>query len=185
MSFIALVILSPVLLVTAFFISIESKGPVLFKQRRIGINNTEFIIYKFRSMRISTPEVATDKLADSQSYITRVGFYIRKYSIDELPQLINIFLGDMSIVGPRPALYNQYDLRELRNQLGISKIKPGLTGWAQINGRNEIPLQQKIELDLYYLKNQSFWLDLYIIYRTVFSIYAGDGVTKKSKQHAG
>lgn len=172
----AILVLSPLLLVISILIKLDSFGPVLFVQRRVGINDKEFLMYKFRTMVIGTPNVATDKLTDSQSYVTKVGYYLRKYSIDELPQLFNIFLGHMSVVGPRPALYNQHDLRKMRNELGISKIKPGLTGWAQVNGRDEVSLAEKVSMDLFYLKHSSFLLDLKIIYMTVFSVSAGNGI---------
>jgi O-antigen biosynthesis protein WbqP len=175
-SLLALLVMSPILLITALFILVDSRGPILFAQRRIGIHDKEFLMYKFRTMVVGTPEVATDKLTNSKSYITKIGYYLRKYSIDELPQLINILLGDMSIVGPRPALYNQYDLRKMRNKIDISSIRPGLTGWAQINGRDEISLEDKVKFDFYYLQNRSFLLDIKIIYRTVFSVSAGNGV---------
>lgn len=170
--------LFPVLILLGLLVKVDSKGPALFRQRRIGQNDQEFYMYKFRSMAVGTPEVATDKLGDSANYVTKVGYYLRKYSLDELPQLLNIVKGDMSFVGPRPALYNQYDLREMRNTLGISNIKPGLTGWAQINGRDEVSLEEKVELDLYYFKHNSFLLDLVIIYRTVFSVFLGNGVSE-------
>lgn len=185
MSGAALFFLGPILLTTALIIKVNSAGPIIFVQRRVGRFDKEFVMYKFRTMHVGTPEVATDKLKDSKSYITSVGYYLRKYSIDELPQLINILLGDMSIVGPRPALYNQYDLRAMRNEAGVSAIRPGLTGWAQVNGRDEIPLEQKVELDAYYLKQRSFFFDLQIIYRTIFSVYSGDGIklgASKKKQ---
>lgn len=130
-------------------------------------------------MVVGTPEVATDKLVNGQQYITRIGYNLRKYSLDELPQLLNILLGDMSIVGPRPALFNQHELRKMRNDLGISQINPGLTGWAQVNGRDEISLDKKVALDHYYYMNQSFWLDLKIIYRTFFNVWSGDGENVK------
>lgn len=172
-----LIILAPVLIMIAICIKLEGLGPIIFAQRRAGMKDVEFKMYKFRTMIVGTPEIATDKLRDSTSYVTKVGYYLRKYSLDELPQLFNIFRGDMSFVGPRPALYNQYDLREKRNKLGISTIKPGLTGWAQINGRDDIMLDEKVNLDLYYLQKRSFLFDLKIIYRTAFSVSAGNGVT--------
>lgn len=177
----AIFLLIPILLVVVFFIKFDSKGPVLFVQRRVGINDKEFLMYKFRTMVVGTPNVATDKLTDSQNYVTKVGYYLRKYSIDELPQLFNILLGHMSVVGPRPALYNQYDLRKMRNELGISEIKPGLTGWAQVNGRDEVSLADKVNMDLYYLNNGSFFFDMKIIYMTVFSVSAGNGVAVDKK----
>lgn len=176
---ISLMLLSPVFVLIWAIIKVDSKGSALFCQRRVGVGDKEFSMYKFRTMVIGTPEVATDKLNDSQHYITKVGYYLRKYSLDELPQLVNILRGDMSIVGPRPALYNQYDLRRARNELRVSNIKPGLTGWAQVNGRDEISLEEKVRLDLYYLENRSFLLDIQIIYHTVFSVCAGNGVKVK------
>lgn len=172
----AILVLSPILLIVSILIKMDSAGPVLFAQRRVGTNDEEFLMYKFRTMVVGTPNVATDKLTNSQNYVTKVGYYLRKYSIDELPQLFNILFGHMSVVGPRPALYNQYDLRKMRSELGISKIKPGLTGWAQINGRDEVSLEEKVNMDLYYLNNHSFFLDLKIVYRTIFSVSAGNGV---------
>lgn len=180
LALLSLMILSPLLIVVGVLIRFDSSGDILFVQRRVGVKDKEFLMYKFRTMFVGTPDVATDKLTNSQSYITKIGYYLRKYSIDELPQLINIFKGNMSFVGPRPALYNQYDLREKRNKLGISRINPGLTGWAQINGRDDISLDEKVKLDLYYLNKQSFIMDLKIIYRTAFSVSAGNGVNVKS-----
>jgi len=174
----ALLVLSPLLIVVVILIKMDSPGPSLFVQRRVGINDTEFFMYKFRTMVVGTPNVATDKLTNSQSYITKVGYYLRKYSIDELPQLLNIIKGDMSIIGPRPALYNQTELRQRRNKMGVAAIRPGLSGWAQVNGRDDISLPEKVKLDLYYLKKQTFWLDLKIIYMTVFSVSEGTGIVK-------
>jgi O-antigen biosynthesis protein WbqP len=179
-STLALLLFLPVFLIIAILIKIDSKGPILFCQRRIGVNDKEFMMYKFRSMTLGTPEVATDKLTNSQVYITKVGYYLRKYSLDELPQLINILKGDMSVVGPRPALYNQYELREMRNKLGISVLRPGLTGWAQVNGRDEIELEQKVELDEQYCKRKSFYLDMKIIFYTFASVFSGSGVKVKT-----
>lgn len=175
LSGIAIMLLSPMLLVTVALIKLDSKGPALFAQRRIGMYDQEFLMYKFRTMVVGTPEVATDKLNDSHTYITKVGYYLRKYSIDELPQLLNIIKGDMSLVGPRPALYNQYDLRAKRNERGVDLVRPGLTGWAQINGRDDISLDEKILLDEYYCHNQSLFLDLKIIFGTAFSVAKGTG----------
>lgn len=167
--------LLPLFTIISTCIKLESKGPIFFSQRRVGINDREFTMYKFRSMLVGTPEVATDKLTNSQMYITRIGHVLRKYSLDELPQLINIINGDMSIIGPRPALFNQYDLRELRNKHRISRVRPGLSGWAQVNGRDEISLEEKVKLDLYYVEHQSTLLDLRIIILTLLSIISGDG----------
>lgn len=175
LSLVALVVLAPLFILIIILIFIDTGRPIFFCQRRAGVEDKEFMMYKFRTMVNGTPEVATDKLTDSGRYITSIGSYLRKYSLDELPQLYNILRGDMSLVGPRPALYNQYNLRVLRNKRGISKIRPGLTGWAQINGRDEIPLEAKIELDWYYLNNKSLLLDLKIVWRTIFSVYSGNG----------
>jgi len=168
----------PMLIIYLLIIS-ESNGASFFIQKRVGKGNIEFNMYKFRSMVVGTPNVATDKLLDSNNYVTRIGKIIRKYSLDELPQLWNIFKGDMSIVGPRPALYNQYDLRDTRNKLGISILKPGLTGWAQINGRDDISLDKKIELDYYYLRNQSLWFDFKIIVLTFLTVFSGTGTNPR------
>lgn len=174
-SLFALVVLSPLLVLISFLILVDTGRPIFFCQRRAGANDKEFLMFKFRTMIIGTPEVATDKLTDSCRYITKVGSYLRKYSLDELPQLYNILKGDMAFVGPRPALYNQYDLRALRNERGISKIRPGLTGWAQINGRDEIPLAKKVELDGYYLSHNNLIMDIKIAWKTLFSVYSGNG----------
>lgn len=175
-SLIGTIILSPIILILSVIIKCTSEGPILFKQRRIGIDNTEFEIYKFRTMRIDTPNVATHLLENPEQWITPIGKVMRKTSLDELPQLFNILKGDMSIVGPRPALYNQYDLNEMRTKLGIHKILPGLTGWAQINGRDTIDLIDKVRYDKYYLDNMSFWFDIKIMFLTGISVLKRDGV---------
>lgn len=175
-SSVAIIVLSPIILVLCILIKITSKGPVLFKQRRIGKDNKEFNIYKFRTMRIDTPNVATHLLENPEKYITKVGKFMRKTSLDELPQLINILKGEMSVVGPRPALYNQYDLIELRTKVNVHKLLPGLSGWAQINGRDELPISQKVALDKEYIEIQSFWMDIKIIFMTVFKVLKSDGV---------
>lgn len=171
-----LIVLSPVLLVTAFIIKMDSEGPVLFKQKRPGLNNNLFNIYKFRSMSVDTPNVETAMLGEGVSYITPVGKFIRKTSIDELPQLINVVKGDMSIVGPRPALYNQYKLIEKRTELGIDKVKPGITGYAQVMGRDDINDDDKIYFDNYYVENQSFKMDLWIIMKTLKNVLTSKGI---------
>lgn len=176
MSLIAIVLFSPVILIVALSVKLTSKGPMLFKQRRIGKDNEEFSILKFRTMRIDTPNVPTHLLENPEQWITPIGKFLRKTSLDELPQLFNILSGKMSIVGPRPALYNQYDLKEMRTKEGIHKLVPGLTGWAQINGRDEIPLSLKVKLDKEYLERKSFWFDLKIILLTVISVIKRDGV---------
>lgn len=176
MSLIGIILLSPIILSVALSVKLTSKGPILFKQRRIGKDNVEFSIYKFRTMRIDTPNVPTHLLENLEQWITPVGKFLRKISLDELPQLFNILSGKMSIVGPRPALYSQYDLKEMRTKEGIHKLVPGLTGWAQINGRDEIPLSLKVKLDKEYLERKSFWFDLKIIFLTAVSVIKRDGV---------
>lgn len=177
-SLIALIILSPLFLILAIFIKLSSKGPVFFTQMRIGKNNELFKIYKFRTMKMGTPNVATDKLKDANNYLTTTGKILRKTSLDELPQLINIIKGEMAFVGPRPALYNQYKLKELRTELGIHKLLPGITGWAQINGRDNNSDIQKTYLDEYYLKHKSFKFDVKILFMTVFRVIKGDGIVE-------
>lgn len=176
MSLIATIILSPVILIVALAVKFTSPGPMLFKQRRIGKDNVEFEIYKFRTMRIDTPNVPTHLLENPEQWITPVGKFLRKTSLDELPQLFNILKGEMSIVGPRPALYNQLDLKEMRTKVEVHKLVPGLTGWAQINGRDEIPLSLKVNLDKEYLDKMSFLFDIKIIFMTVLSVLKSDGV---------
>ncbi|MGU8187451.1 sugar transferase [Clostridium perfringens] len=182
MSFISIIVFSPIILIISLLVKLTSKGPVFFKQRRIGKNNEEFNILKFRSMRIDTPNVATHLLKDPSVFITPLGKFLRKTSLDELPQLINIIKGEMSIVGPRPALYNQYDLRDMRTEVGVHKLVPGLTGWAQINGRDEIPLEEKVALDKEYMNMQSFWMDIKIIFMTVFKVAKSEGVSEGSSK---
>ena len=171
-----LVILSPLFLIIGIIIKLNSKGPVSFTQMRIGKGNELFKFYKFRTMQIGTPNVATDKLDSTKSYITSVGKVLRKTSIDELPQLINILKGDMTFVGPRPALYNQKQLKDMRTKVGVHKLLPGITGWAQINGRDDNDDRMKTECDLYYLKNKSFLLDIKILFNTVFKVLKAEGV---------
>ena len=176
MSLIGIIVLSPIILIVALAVKLTSPGPMLFKQRRIGKNNDEFQIYKFRTMRIDTPNVPTHLLEKPEQWITPVGKFLRKTSLDELPQLFNILKGEMSIVGPRPALYNQIDLKEMRTEAGVHKLVPGLTGWAQINGRDEIPLSLKVKLDKEYLEKKNFLFDIKIIFMTVLSVLKSEGV---------
>lgn len=171
-----LIILLPVFLIIGIMIKLTSKGPVFFVQDRIGKNNEIFKFYKFRTMKVGTPNVATDKLTDAKSYLTTIGKILRKTSLDELPQLINILKGDMAFVGPRPALYNQYNLKELRTKAGVHVLLPGITGWAQINGRDHNDDAQKTALDKYYLENKSLKLDLKILVLTVFKVLRAEGV---------
>ncbi len=165
------------MLVIAVVIKLTSTGPVLYWSNRVGKNNEIFKMPKFRTMRTNTPAVATHLLGDPDRFVTGIGRILRKTSLDELPQLISIIKGDMSIVGPRPALFNQDDLIELRTQRGIHRLTPGLTGWAQINGRDELPIPVKVEFDHYYLLNQSFMLDMKIILQTVLKVFLREGVT--------
>ena len=165
----ALILFAPVLLV-AIAVRLTSKGLALYWSDRVGRNNVIFRMPKFRSMRVGTPEVATHILTNPDSYLTPIGSFLRKSSLDELPQLWCILKGDMSFVGPRPALFNQYDLIALRTERGVEKLIPGLTGWAQINGRDELPVEQKVSLDYEYLKRQSFWFDMKIIFLTAAKV---------------
>ena len=178
---IALVILSPVFLIIALLIKLESKGPVFFKQERIGKDNINFMIYKFRSMRTDTPDVPTHLLDDPEIFITKVGKFLRKTSLDELPQFINIIKGEMLFVGPRPALYNQYDLRDLRTEKGVQILLPGVTGWAQVNGRDELEIPDKVEFDRQYLKHRSVLFDIKIFVMTVIKVFKKEGVVEGSK----
>ena len=165
----------PVLLV-AVMVRMTSKGPALYWSDRVGRNNTIFKMPKFRSMRLDTPAVATYKLQNPEAYLTPIGSFLRKSSLDELPQLWSIFVGDMSFVGPRPALFNQDDLIAMRTENGVEKLIPGLTGWAQVNGRDELPLVDKVKLDVSYLSQQSFWLDIRILWMTFVKVLRRDNV---------
>jgi O-antigen biosynthesis protein WbqP len=173
----ALTVLSTPLFIIAALIKLTSKGPVIHWSKRIGRNNTFFMMAKFRTMRIDTPQVATHLMENPDHYVTVVGRFLRKYSLDELPQLLNIIKGDLSVVGPRPALFNQDDLRELRTKKGVHVLKPGLTGWAQVNGRDELPIPVKVEYDEEYLKQRSFLFDLKVVFFTVVKVVKGEGVT--------
>lgn len=183
MSLMGIIVLSPIILIVALAVKLTSPGPMLFKQRRIGKNNDEFQIYKFRTMRIDTPNVPTHLLENPEQWITPVGKFLRKTSLDELPQLFNILKGEMSIVGPRPALYNQIDLKEMRTEAGVHKLVPGLTGWAQINGRDEIPLSLKVKLDKEYLEKKNFLFDIKIIFMTVLSVLKSEGVQEGKNEN--
>jgi len=179
LSFLAIIVLSPVFLIITVAIKIDSKGPVLFKQKRVGINKTHFNILKFRTMRIDTPkDTPTHLLENPDQWITRVGRFLRKTSLDELPQIWNIFTGRMSIIGPRPALWNQYDLIEERDKYGANNIRPGLTGWAQINGRDELPIEVKAKLDGEYVEKLSFKMDVKCFFKTIASVIKGDGIVE-------
>lgn len=171
------IILTPIILLIGLIIRIESEGPAIHISKRIGQNNNIFNLYKFRTMRIDTPQIATHIMnKSSKSYTTFFGKFLRKYSFDELPQIINILKGDMVFVGPRPALYNQEDLVKMRTMKGIEKLKPGITGLAQINGRDEISIKEKVNLDYKYLKERSLFLDIKIIFLTFFKVISGEDV---------
>jgi len=165
------------IVVIALCVRLTSPGPALYWSDRVGKLSRIFRMPKFRSMRIDTPEVATHLLSDPKAYITPIGAFLRKTSLDELPQLWCILRGEMSFVGPRPALYNQQDLIELRAQAGVHELTPGLTGWAQINGRDELPIPEKVALDADYLRRRSFWFDLFIIWKTAIKVLKRDGVS--------
>ncbi|WP_209451676.1 sugar transferase [Allofrancisella frigidaquae] len=179
LSLVGLIILSPIFLFIILFIKLDSKGPIFFKQKRIGQNKKFFQIYKFRTMYVNTPkDMPTHLLQDPSKCITKVGGFLRKTSLDELPQIINILKGEMSIVGPRPALWNQDDLIAERDKYGANDVPVGLTGWAQINGRDELPIPAKAKLDGDYVKNKSTWFDLKCIFLTVFSVFTKKGVVE-------
>jgi len=161
----------------AIAVRLTSKGPVLYWSNRVGRNNVIFKMPKFRSMKKGTPMVATHILADARTHLTPIGSFLRKSSLDELPQLWSILAGDMSFVGPRPALFNQQDLISLRTEQGVHTLVPGLTGWAQVNGRDELPIPEKVKLDVVYLQKQSFWFDLRIIWMTLVKVLKSDGVS--------
>lgn len=172
----ALILLVPVLLV-AMAVRLTSKGPALYWSDRVGRNNVIFKMPKFRSMRVGTPAVATHLLTDARSHLTPIGSFLRKSSLDELPQLWSILAGDMSFVGPRPALFNQQDLIALRTEQGVHTLVPGLTGWAQVNGRDELPIPEKVKLDVAYLQRQSLWFDIRILWLTFVKVLKRDGVS--------
>ena len=174
-----ILLLAVPMLIIALAIKLDSRGPVFFKQKRVGIHKTHFNILKFRTMRTDTPHDApTHELSDPQKWITKVGGFLRKTSLDELPQLFNIFSGKMSVIGPRPALWNQYDLIEERDKYGANDVKPGLTGWAQINGRDELEIPVKAKLDGEYVENLSFAFDCKCFFGTIKSVLKSDGVVE-------
>ena len=179
LSLCAIVVLSPLLAILALCVKFSSPGPVLFCQKRVGKGKTYFQIYKFRSMRTDTPkDMPTHLLENPDAFITPIGHFLRKTSLDELPQLFNIFKGEMSIIGPRPALWNQDDLIAERDKYGANDCVPGLTGYAQIHGRDELPIPEKARLDGYYAKNMGFGLDVKIFFGTIFSVLRSDGVVE-------
>lgn len=176
-SLIIFIVSIPIFILIAIAIKVDSEGPIIFKQRRVGKNRVEFLIYKFRTMKVDTPNLATDKFNSAHNYITRIGAFLRKTSLDEIPQLINIIKGEMSFVGPRPALFNQYELIEMRDEKGINHCLPGITGFAQINGRDMISDNEKVALDEYYLTNQSIILDIKIIISTFVKVLLKKDIT--------
>ena len=179
LSLLALVVLSPLLLILSAIVRLTSPGPVFFRQRRVGIGKTHFMIYKFRTMRIDAPkDQPTHLLKDPSAYITPVGRFLRRSSLDELPQLLNIIKGEMAVVGPRPALWNQFDLIAERDKYGANDVRPGLTGWAQINGRDELPIDVKARLDGEYVKRMSFGFDLRCIVGTVVKVLRSEGIVE-------
>ena len=171
-----LLVLSPLLLVTAIAIRLDSAGPAIFCQRRVGRGSRIFVIFKFRTMLVGTPDLASHLMGPGGSRLTRIGPFLRRTSIDEVPQLWNVLIGDMTLVGPRPALHNQDDLISLRREAGVDALRPGLTGWAQIHGRDELTVAQKVRHDLWYLEHASPALDLWILIRTVRTLFSFRGV---------
>lgn len=179
LSFVGIIILTPLYLILLVAIKLDSPGPILFKQKRVGIHKTYFNILKFRTMKIDTPkDMPTHMLENPEQYITKVGKFLRKTSLDELPQIFNIIKGDMSIIGPRPALWNQYDLLEERDKYGANDVLPGLTGLAQISGRDELEISVKAKLDGDYVQNMSFWMDVKCFFGTILSVLKSDGVVE-------
>lgn len=179
LSALGLIVLSPLFLILAIAIKLDDPGPVFFRQKRVGIHKTYFDILKFRTMKMETPhDMPTHLLENPDQYITRVGRFLRKTSLDELPQIAQIFTGKMSIIGPRPALWNQYDLIAQRDQYGANDITPGLTGWAQVNGRDELEIEEKARLDGEYAQNISFGMDMKIFWMTVKNVLQGSGVVE-------
>ncbi len=176
LALVLIALLSIPMLVIAILVKLMSKGPVIFWTDRVGANNVIFKMVKFRTMKLNTPQVATHLMENPGEYLIPGGKSLRKYSLDELPQLFNVLKGDMSFVGPRPALFNQDDLVELRTKKNIHKLLPGVTGWAQVNGRDDLPIPVKVSFDEYYLNHRSFALDLYILFLTVIKVIKREGV---------
>ncbi len=193
LSFLGLVLLAPLFLLIAIWVKLDSKGPILFRQKRFGRNKTYFNILKFRTMRVDTPkDVPTHLLNNPHAHITRCGRFLRKTSLDELPQIWNIFVGHMSVIGPRPALWNQEDLIHARDKYGANNVRPGLTGWAQINGRDELEIDEKAKFDGDYVRNicfridvVSFWVTIGCVLRENGVLEGGTGILKKQKIHEG
>jgi O-antigen biosynthesis protein WbqP len=174
---VALLVLAIPMLFVAALVKLTSNGPIFFRSSRIGQQNRPFSMIKFRSMHVNTPVVATHLLKDSSLALTPIGSFLRKTSLDELPQLFNILMGEMSLVGPRPALHNQYDLIELRTSVGVNTLLPGLTGWAQVNGRDELTIEIKVKYDQEYLSRQSIAFDIWILWLTVVKVFTQDGIS--------
>lgn len=186
-SILSLIILAPIFLVIAILIKLDGHGSVIFKQIRVGKNNKEFEILKFRSMKEEAPEIASNDLEDPDKYITSIGKFLRKTSLDELPQLVNIIKGDMSLVGPRPLIndISEKVLLQKRTELGITRLLPGLTGWAQINGRDNMSNERKICLEKEYLERQSFFFDIRILFTTAFKVFKQEGIMQKNTNYSG
>ena len=179
LALLGLIVLSPVFLILTAAIKLDSRGPVFFRQKRVGIHKSHFMILKFRTMRIDTPkDMPTHLLQNPEQYITKVGRFLRRTSLDELPQILNILKGDMAVVGPRPALWNQYDLIAERDKYGANDVRPGLTGWAQINGRDELEIPVKAAFDGEYVRKMGFAMDCRCFFGTVLSVFRGDGVVE-------
>jgi len=176
-SFLALISLAIPMALICLLIKLDSKGPIIYWSKRIGQNKTIFLMPKFRTMLINTPQVATHLLNEPDKYVTSLGMILRKYSIDEFPQLVSIFFGKMTFVGPRPALFNQDDLIKLRESKGIDHLRPGITGWAQVNGRDELSIEEKVTYEREYLERKSFFFDLYIIWLTLKKVILRDGIS--------
>lgn len=186
LSLLGLIVLSPLFLILIIAIKLDSKGPVLFKQKRVGLHKCHFNILKFRTMRIDTPKDTPTHLLDNpEQYITKMGKFLRKTSLDELPQIWNIFVGKMAIIGPRPALWNQYDLIEERDKYGANDVPVGLTGWAQINGRDELPIEVKAVLDGEYVERLSFGMDVKCFFGTIVSVLKKEGVVEGGVKETG
>ena len=176
LSVILLILLSLPMLLTAIAVRLTSKGPAIYWSDRVGLGNMIFKMPKFRSMRVDTPDLATHLIIDPNTFLTPIGGFLRRYSLDELPQLFSVLMGDMSFIGPRPALFNQDDLVALRTEYGVDRLMPGITGWAQVNGRDELPIPKKVVLDVEYLLRQSFWFDMRILWMTFLKVVHRDGV---------
>jgi O-antigen biosynthesis protein WbqP len=176
LSLLLLLVLSPFFLIISIFVIINDNFPIYYSQYRIGLHSRMFAIYKFRTMKKETPELATHLLQNPNSYILTTGKILRKFSLDELPNLFNVLKGDMVFVGPRPALHNQHDLIELRKKEGIDKVKPGITGWAQVNGRDELTIEEKIKFDKEYIERKSFFFDLKILFLTFYNVLLRNGI---------